>query len=627
MQPYIKAKAIIGSLKLSNNAKEALNNIVEKVEKNVVSEELKSYLANAPKSYLSDNLDEMLLGESVLNEILKSAPSSFLSNEQQVDMMRLSRFLNKASAAAKLAKDDQPALSLYEKQQMADILERAEKDLFLKEALHAFTASEDHEEIETFLNLAPSFLQSIVKKFVTPKVKKNQDKIPAGITPQSIAFLQTYLSKTRTITKSATEVSKLHAKMEDLLARYHANPASIKLEERLTLTELGKITRSARLNESDDEEKPSFLGQLRNLGLMEMSPKLQKLSDLSIHSQDLLADLDKIIRPVINSHYKDGDVLAYAAKKKSEWLNSPLPLEERLTSFAANGFTHGAKLFCNEGEVQISHVYGNFEQEILCLYQLCISDIWEINITPLVPDSLINTLKEVYGEDWAQKVNELYRRVENEMQTNAPYRFQNVGNNQERRIAAGIAGQPQLFKLMGKDVLGHERTHERDFNKLYNKFYGDELPTDDQICSEWASKATLAAMLETNKRLTAEVKNSLGNQFDGKQVIKNLEQKGLELPKEVSDYLNGVRHWKENRDVTRKAENQLVKILEQQGYSSEDIQLIIRLGNEEIFELPYSRNERLKAIHPGRMVSLLVDKKCAKQKQPPQVLASLVAVH
>lgn len=605
LRPYIKIKVLMRE----RNTSQAH---LESIEEKITNQEIKAYLKEAPKTYTEKSLDELLLGDDVLNEIEQAEPTSILSNNQQVNLMRLTRLLNKA-----------PELTIEERMQLLNILEKAENDVGLPKVLDKFI-TKNLEDKEELLNDLPSFLRGIAHTFVAPSLEKEY-MIPAGISEPSITFLRSYLYKMNYMRKSEKEITVLNTKLESLLAKYQENPESIKPNERVTLSEIGKISSSGRLNKSINNT-PSFFGELEVLGLMEVSPEIERLFDKSKRSQELFSSLEKSVALGVNAHYQNGDILAYVAKKKSEFINKPIPIGERLTSFASNGFLHGAKLFCDNNEVIISHIYEELEQEPLSLYQLCISDIWEIDIAPLVPHSLHAQLKEIYGEEWPKKINEIYQQAESELHTRGGKQFEQVENNQKRRIDAGLANHPTLLKLIGKDVKGHKKEHEKDFTNLHAEFFGDSLPTGNQICSEWASKATLASMLETNKRLVADIKNKVGESYDGNQIIKDLEEKDIEVPLDVKDYLNGTRHWKSERKVTERAERQLVKILKQQGYSKASIELIIRVGNEEIFDLPYSRKERLKAIHPGRMVSLLVDKKCAKQKPPPPEFTSLVAV-
>ncbi|MBA2728181.1 MAG: hypothetical protein H0U49_08440, partial [Parachlamydiaceae bacterium] len=95
---------------------------------------------------------------------------------------------------------------------------------------------------------------------------------------------------------------------------------------------------------------------------------------------------------------------------------------------------------------------------------------------------------------------------------------------------------------------------------------------------------------------------------------------------EAFAYAKGERLFGENHHITVNAEKQWKKILKNNGYSPVEVDLAIRVGNKEILDLPYSKKERFKAIHPGRMVALLVDKKCAIKKNLPPELNILFAV-
>ncbi|CUI16566.1 Conserved hypothetical protein [Candidatus Protochlamydia naegleriophila] len=626
LQPYIQAKAKLLSLSMAEDAK--IIEMLDRIESRIQTEEVKNYIQEAAQTYQEPTVEEMLFDEEVLNHITTPESSPFRA-DQQADLMRLTKLFNRATKVEVKRGKHQPPVPLTgsEKQELKEALNRLEKDDSIFEALKRFSSNDDREDVEQFLSFIPPFIRWIAKKFVVDDAKKVEKFIPGGITSQSIEFLTTYLSKTKKIAKEEAAIKQLHSKAETLIAKYRENPESITPAERLSLKELGIISRVARLNESDDEDKKSFLAQLDALGLIEVDPKLQDLKELAQKSQALLKEIDDLIRPSINAHYKDGDLLAYVGNKKSTWMGTPISFEERMTMFAANGFTHGAKLYRKNDEVQISHIYGNLEQDKISLYQLCISDVWELDVVPLVPASMQDVLKEVYGENWKTTVNELYQSIEQELHTKGATQFANVGNNQERRLAAGFADHPLLFKLLGKEgIKGHEKEFERDFNQIHGKFFEGAPLHDDQICSEFASKATLVSMIELNKRLTRDIQAKLGNDYFPKEVLAKLNANGTALPSEVKDYLQGIRHFKKDREITKKAEKDLKQLLKNNGYTPQEINLIIRLGNEEVLDLPYSKKERLKAIHPGRMVSLLVDKKCARLRPPPKAVEALIAM-
>jgi hypothetical protein len=109
-----------------------------------------------------------------------------------------------------------------------------------------------------------------------------------------------------------------------------------------------------------------------------------------------------------------------------------------------------------------------------------------------------------------------------------------------------------------------------------------------------------------------------------KNILDVLHNNKINVPDSIIEYLKDIRYAGKNSKNTKNAEKQLRAILKQQGFTSKEIELKIRLGNRELLQLPYSRKERLKGIHPGRMASLLVNKKCARLKPPPKTLSALI---
>jgi hypothetical protein len=98
-----------------------------------------------------------------------------------------------------------------------------------------------------------------------------------------------------------------------------------------------------------------------------------------------------------------------------------------------------------------------------------------------------------------------------------------------------------------------------------------------------------------------------------------LEEGNAPLDKDVGAYLDGTRYFGKERKITIEAEKKLKVLLKQEGYSKEVIAILIRINNNEIFDLPYDRREDLTRIHPGRMISILEKKKCVQKIKPPAV--------
>lgn len=148
-------------------------------------------------------------------------------------------------------------------------------------------------------------------------------------------------------------------------------------------------------------------------------------------------------------------------------------------------------------------------------------------------------------------------------------------------------------------------------------------PSVQQICSEFASKATLSALIKLNRMLAKNIVKDKPELL-GSNILKNLKKKNVFVPGVVEDYLKGVRHTGEYRNITVRAKKELKDILKNNGYSNEQIEFIIRVNNNKIIDIPYSKKEDLTKIHPGRMIALLEKKKCVQKIKPPTAFTQLI---
>jgi hypothetical protein len=616
LKPYIQAKTFVENPSLPEEIKESLKNLFLEIEKKITNEDFFNYLESSPPLESTNNLSELLLSDEILEEVEHSSTRSVLSPFQKMELMHLSRYWNRA---------EKVHLTLGEKKELNKILIKLSKDRHLVKILTLMINKKREIDIVSLLEEISPFLSGIAEKIVTPPLEI-KEKIPAGILIEHLKDFLILAEKLQNLEKTNKELQSILVKAEELLKKHNQNPFLITKDDKLTLTEIGKLSHCARLNRNTSalEGDHSFTGIVKKLELDDVNPSLRKLVDNSQHSREILDQIDKIFKPELDTLYKDGDLLAYVGKKKGLWAGKPISVEERLTTFACSGFTHGGKLFHKEEGVQISHVMGGYIHTPLNLYEICISNIWEIDILPLIPSSF-QVLKNVYGNDWKGHIKNMYEKIENQLHLKAPDQFDQVENYQSRRVKAALADHHTLLKIIGFDLPNHEKSSDRNLEEIYKKFFSNEVSGDtEQICSEWASKATLVAMVELNRVIVEDLSKKLGSRFNSTEILSNLEFEEVAIPDNVKEYLNGIRHWKAERSKTKQAEKDTIKFLKNQNYSDEEIALIIRMGNKEIFDVPYSRRERFKTIHPGRMVKLLVDKKCAHKKPPPAALRNLV---
>lgn len=616
IRAYINAKHLFMPKVPLYSGLEKIKEDMNQWEEPILSLDLKRLLEEAPLMD-SSPLSEVLYGDSII-ERTKSAYdySSPFKPEYQAAFMLLTRSFNRLENKLPLSKEDQEKIVLF--------LNQIREDKHFKALIIAYFANQvDNGLVSQY----PSFIQRMIKKYILKNINEKKlfkPTFPNGTSQETIDFIKGYLDKEKNV-KEIPVVKQINEKLKTVLEKYEAklkdDTIILDPKERLTLKEMGIVSRSQRLNDGD----LPLAEKLTALGVEEIDPTIKEWLTTYRESENLVNKMQTHLQPDINGHYSKSYLLAHDIGLKQAWMGREAGAEERMTAFIGNGLTHAAKLYHNENnEVCVSNIMGSYVQEKMDVYELCVSRVWELDVSTLVDPSMYPVMEQVYGEDWKKKITSNFKKIENELHRVAEKRYDNIKNDDARRFEAGYANHPWVFSFAtGKKVKGHERKHERDFGKIHRKFYSPEL-SGTQICSEFATKSTIAALVELNHQLSVDIeKADIGKKLTGIALLNSLKEK-VQLPADVTEYLNGVRHYKEEVHKTKFAEKKLRKILKEQSYSSLEIQLAIRLGNKEIFNLPYSKKERLRAVHPGRMVQLLIDKNCVQLKEPPALLDQFI---
>jgi hypothetical protein len=621
LEDYRQAKASFQKAASKSNSfggPQKVQLLINELESSIPQAAIRAYLSEeiAPSSKIDAN--EILFGEQVLAHVSTAQDSySTFSPEQQANMMFLNKVLNKNSAKQVLTSEEKSKLHI--------VLTAIRKDSSFKAQINRYYNPDQQPPVLDYL---PPFLHGFVKRYILKKTDQSQPipELVGGVQESTLKFIETYLGKMRDLQQMPV-VEALIDKANILLEKDPTSP--IEAKERLTIRELGILSRAQRLNTDE------FIENLEKMGLSGLDPDFKRLADNYWKVNATLENLNQVLRPALIAHYKDGSLLAHSTQKKERWMGRAASSEERIISFVAGGFTHGAKIYCKtpsaeeitaaraakkkdpQVAVYISQIWGEYEQIPLDLYELATSDMWAIDVAPLIDLSFHPVLEEVYGANWRSVINQMYQEIEQDLHAKGMERFAGITNNEERRLQAGFANQPWLANLIGKkDVRGHQRNFERDADKIYNKFFQQEPLQEEQICSEFASKSTMAAMVKLNKVLSQKMESHLG--ISRQKTIAILEESGVILPPDVKEYLSGKRYYKKEAKITQQAEQKLAKILKSQGITKLQIKRLIHLNNESILDLPY-RKERMRAIHPGRMAQLLVKRGCAtKLGYPPE---------
>lgn len=556
---------------------------------------------------------DILYGDGVLQEMSHqvSHPNSNLAPKFQADLLFINKVLEQGPKRAKDPKE-------IEKTKI--VLQRILKDESLMKILKANL--EDYEDPTSVLKYLPGFLRSIIISLYLPNEKKIEKELflPNGLSNDTIKFLSFYSEAIRRLpTNYEVEVNRVFEKAEKLI-NLNKSQQAISLDDRLSLGEIGLINSISRANKNDFFADAEFLGLFdKDLG----DKKLIDLKKFTIKSNEVLNAVNEIVQPTrLLETYPNGTIAGINLGKKTSLNRKKAGLSDEVTAYISNGLTHAAKVYHDNGEIYLSNISQVYLQEKISIYDLCANDFWELDIIPLIDPSLHPVLKEVYGENWKQEINKKYQEIEQSLHAAGEKRFRGLKNQEQKRIEAGLADHPFLFKLFGHDIESHQNKTETDYEKLHSDYLNGEPLKEFNICSEFVSKSTAAAMVELNLVLTSEIQNKL-EKFQGSAILDKLKEEGLKISELVENYLAGTGFEKEEN---KEALQELARLLKKsKSYSTEEKALILRLMKKEIFDLPYDKYERFEAIHPGRMVDLLMQHKCVKPVAPAKALSDLIA--
>ena len=294
----------------------------------------------------------------------------------------------------------------------------------------------------------PKIVRSRIESRLDKEVELSNIKLPPPVGRKTLKFLNRYLSLRTRLEKNGKEMRKIHAKMDRLLDQF----PDTRPEDRLTRREVGM------LGHFYDVEV--FSKELTRLGLDE--GELQPLIQLSQASHVYFDRITALVKGELETYYKDGDLVLWDQKKRSEVLGHPPTMDEVLVGKFTKGYSHAAKIYHDkEGELMSSHIMTeSLVQEPLNIYHYCIADIWELNLAPLVPPKMEGIMKEMYGKEWKEAINRKYQIVEKQLHRKRKPALEGIVNAVERRLEAGFANYPSVMStLTGTEVKGH---HQRD---------------------------------------------------------------------------------------------------------------------------------------------------------------------
>lgn len=407
-----------------------------------------------------------------------------------------------------------------------------------------------------------------------------KSKLPEDIGTKVIEDVRTFSFKTM----GSAQFPALNAKLKAV----NESQESLPDKDKFTLVEWGRLN---HLIGAVDYLRPLYDGHFLEIDDSQVGAFYQNAKSLEEDREQIEARFQKEVTET--NHYQSGDIMTYIGSKWAQFRVRGQDREEWLTSHLVSKYGHMGKLHRTPEAVKTSEIFSKYRNVTFDLHEAALSHVWRLDI-----EKLINKNSTVYlafadlsrrnGLDPDEVIVKLYQEIEREMHEKGQEKFSGIENVEQRRWDAGWAD----IGLKG----GHRRRKERAdrFEKIHQKLMKNpSMEPSEMICSEFATKATIAALIELDNRLTEKVKTSMQGLQD--------------TLKFFGDEVQG-----EAKERAERAER-VLKVLE----NNREANLL------NFIHLPISNKERLKRMNPGRLVDLLKKKNCIKRVEPPPVVKAI----
>lgn len=347
-------------------------------------------------------------------------------------------------------------------------------------------------------------------------------KIPFGINFDTIKFLRD-LSYNFFELKKSRELIK---KTENLLNKIALNQ-DISLTDKLTVEEVGMLKKIG-----------SQISKYQTLRMLKLdSPGLvfTDYESVAIKAKEVLATLEDQI--LSQTEYHPGDIYLHSGPLGLKYRKKTANYLQLVQYTLISPYAHAGKIFINETPLTpphkpfpvVSHVENRYGQKPYDIGDICTSQVWRLNISPLISISFQDRLAQKLGEKWKEKLAKKYETIETEIHSKGQIReyFQIIENDTARQINAGKADF-----IWG----GHVRKGQNDFNRLADRILGDDAEAQQHlkkmICSEFVGKTTIAALVQLNRDLVKELGLPEGTAvlelpFDKREKLSTLHPKRL----------------------------------------------------------------------------------------------------
>lgn len=328
------------------------------------------------------------------------------------------------------------------------------------------------------------------------------------------------------------------------------------------------------------------LANLNRRGLFQVDDELMAVGEdaSSINSSYVRLEQALLQEIADNKTYQSGDILVWRLKSFLAIGSRGVATEQWLMKRFVTEKSHAAHVYLTKpqegrkSEPMISHVMAQYQNQPFGMESAFLSEGWRLQAHRLLKSdpevmSWLNEMFQVQKVKLEEGVDAAYHEGARHFHEDLKENFANIHNPEERRFAAGLAD----FGLKG----GHKRSTPRESFEPLHELLSTPLPEEKQkmICTEFVSKTTIAALVEADYQLVDQLKAWI----------------------------------RVNVKSSAEAERRITMIEKRQ----EEQGLVF-------LDIPFSAKERLKRVHPGRLVKVLEERGCIVAIKPPEILTKIV---
>lgn len=426
-----------------------------------------------------------------------------------------------------------------------------------------------------------------IKNTLNDYMKINDDFICA-INKETLEFV----IKIKDISDKQKTCIKAHQKGIELI-NILKNNQSILPKNRLSLEETGTIYWLSTF----DDKLQSYKDIIQHSELK----KSKEFSELfnSINSAYQISET--IYSTVIGDYnrlYQDGDLLTLNLVHVKKWTRQPLISHDALRILVSNNHGHASKVYKKNDQVKISHVVAEHQHDELYYRDLLLNDIWRINLEPLLSPHM-----KTFLDGQIDDIHQMFIQVENEILSNH-YIIENYDN-----ITNHFA------KSIFQEIIDPRKT--LNISEIAQQFKDNNFKTP-LLCSEFTAYTTLIALDILNKNL-ASIYLTSNPEYSFQNILETVDEEGISIGQTTREYLQKSVYFSGNINQEKK---KIVKLLKRLGYKTAEIEIIMKLNNLQVFNLPISKQQKI--ITPGGLISLLKKKGCIQKVPHPESATQLI---